>query len=713
MAIAFASASAGAFASARAGLEAVLAAERGRLALWLPVALGAGCLLYFSLHAEPDPAWRWCVVPLLILAWALSRHAPHAAWLAGLGAAAALGFAVASWHAGRQPPALVLPPRAVVLSGIVQSVDLLPAGRRVTLAAVRIDPAAPPLARTLRVRLRATDPARPAPGDTVSVRALIRPPSPPAYPGAWDFQRGAYLAGQGGAGFAIGVAEVTPGTGATPPLAAMRASIEARVTSVIPGGAGAVAAALLTSGQSAIPAADLTAMRDSGLAHLLSVSGLHIAIVMGLTFATLRLLIACVPWLALRVPGKTVAAAGGLVAGGFYLLLTGSQVPMLRSFAMAALVTLALVVGRRAISLRTLALAAAVVLLVQPAAVLGPSFQMSFAAVLALIAGWEAARGRLQALRGDGAVWRRALVWAIGMIGTSVLAGAATTPFGLHHFGRLQWYGVAANAVAVPITSVCVMPAGMLAALLMPFGLDGPALWVMGQGVEAILAIARIVAGWPGAASSARPIPAWGLGVLAFGMCWLGLWRTRWRLWGVVPIAIGMASPIWTVPPDLLVSSDARLIALRTDRGLFLQRVQGASNLTRDSFLRAHGGAAAAILPLDGAVGGGAITCTPGACAFRRGSDATLAVLLRGDPPRAYCGTVPVIVAAEPVRGFCRGSAVVDRFAVWRDGAHAVWFEASGPRVVSDRAFRGARPWVPPRPIPRGQISDEPAAAVE
>ncbi len=254
----------------------------------------------------------------------------------GLAAAAALGFAAALWHAGRQPALLDLPRGAAVVSGRVADVAILPEGRRVTLARPRLDNG-DPLPRPLRVRLRNEDPARPAPGDLLAVRALVRPPVPPAYPGAWDFQRAAFFSGLGGSGFAIGRASVEPGAEDVPPLAGLRAAIEARTTAALPGATGAIAAALLTGGQSAIPAAELVAMRDSGLAHLLSVSGLHIAIVMGVSFAVLRFALAAVPPLALRLPGKPVAAVGALLVGAGYMLLTGAGVPMQRSFAMAAL----------------------------------------------------------------------------------------------------------------------------------------------------------------------------------------------------------------------------------------------------------------------------------------------------------------------------------------------------------------------------------------
>lgn len=674
------------------------------------MALGTGVLVYFALPAEPPEAAIWLAPPLLALAaWTAARW-PLAGWALGLVAAAALGFAMASWQAGRQPPMPELPRGATILEARIAAVELLPEGRRLTLEAARLDGAAP-LARHIRIRLKQDDPAAPLPGDLIRVRALLRAPASPAYPGAWDFQRAAWFSGLAGSGFALGRAELVPGEAVAPMLAGLRAAIEARVTAAIPGAAGAVAAALLTGGQSAIPAADLGAMRDSGLAHLLSVSGLHIAIVMGLSFGLLRRLLALLPWLALRLPGKAIAALGALAVGGGYLLLTGAAVPMQRSFAMAALTTLALLTGRRALSLRAWALAAAAVLLLQPAAVLGASFQMSFAAVLALIAGWEALRPYIPRL-GRGAWRRRLALAAFGVVATSVLAGAATTPFGLHHFGRLQLYGVAANALAVPLTSALVMPAGMAAAALMPFGLEELALVAMGWGVRGILATAHWVAGWPGAALAVPPIPAWGLATCAFGMLWLCLWGARWRLLGLPLIAIGLASGGWQRPPDILVSADARWIGLRTGQGLVVQKLSGASGLVRESWLRLHGLPEAMQLPKTGAFRAEGITCSAGACTLRPVPEAPLAILLRGDASAEACAGAALVVSAEPVRGRC-ATQVVDRFAVWRNGAHAIWLEPSGVRVLSDRAARGVRPWVPPVPVPRGMPSQDPPASVE
>ncbi len=712
-----------------AAAGAVLAAQHGRFAPWLAVALGAGVLCYFALPEEPGWQPLWAVPPLAALAFALARRWLLPGWGMGLLAAFLLGWGAVAWHAARMPPPLALPFQAVMLSGVVEEVQPLPEGRRLTLAAPSLD-GGPALPRSIRLRMRADDPARPAPGDGITIRALIRPPSAPAVPGGWDFQRAAFFSGLGGSGFALGPASLRPGEGASPVLAGLRARLDREVAAAIPGAAGPVAAALLTGTQSAIPVAEMVAMRDSGLSHLLSVSGLHMAIVIGVIFTTLRALLALLPWVALRLPVKALAAVVGLAAGAWYMVLTGSQVPMQRCLGMAALMTLAMLTGRRAISLRVIAVAAGVVTLVAPAEVLGPSFQMSFAAVLALIAGHEALRGPIQAFRMGGSqggkAWRRAALVLFGLVATSVLAGVATAPIGLHHFGRLQIYGVIANAVAVPLTSFIVMPAGLLAMLALPFGLEAWPLAAMGWGVEGILAVARMVAAWPEAAPAMAPLPVWGLAVAGFGFCWLCLWRGRLRLFGLPGLALGLGAGLLSPPPDILVSADARIVAFRTEEGVFLHRIAGASNFTRDSMLRAMGATRGEALPERGAAAGGAITCTPAACRFSPGEGVAEAVLFRS-PPAARgrraappdevaradaCGRAALLLALEPIRPRCPSGVSIDRFAMWRDGAQAAWIGRDGVVVVSDRAVRGARPWVPPVPIP-GRIETLPLAPLD
>lgn len=672
-------------------LGTLLRNEQRQLPLWLPVALGGGVAAYFVPLAEP-PAWLGAILlGLAVAVLALCWRAPGLRLPAALLLAASLGFAAIQHRAGAAPPIPELSSRAVQLEARVIAVEPLPEGRRVVLAGAAWEGQAA-LARTIRLRLRGNDATPVAAGDRIEVRALLRPPAAPVEPGAFDFQRAAYFAGQAGSGFALAPVRVIEHQAASDTwIAALRGTVIARVRAAQPAAESAISVALLAGPQSAIGQADAQAMRDSGLAHLLSVSGLHIAIVMGVTYASLRLLLALLPALALRLPVKQMALVAGLAAGGFYMLLTGTEVPMQRSFAMAALVTLAVLAGRNPISLRTLALAAGGILLLLPHALVGASFQMSFAAVLALIAGFEALRPWMLRARRDDGVLRKLLVFTLALLLTSTLAGIATAPFALYHFQRASLYGVLANAVAVPLTSFFVMPLGMLALLLMPLGLDFLALVPMGWGVSGILFVAHAVAGMPSAALALPAMPAWGFGLCVIGLLWMGLWRTWLRWLGAPLFALGIVSPAWHVPPDVLVSADARVVAVRHEGAMHVLRGNGGNGFALDIWRRRAG--EPEIVPMQ---------CAPPFCVLDQ-----VVVVPTGPMPQAACGAAPLLVSPEPLRRFCRQSLTIDRFDVWRNGPHAVWFTADGPVALSDRAARGARPWVPPRPRARG--SDPPA----
>jgi competence protein ComEC len=681
----------------------VLAAERPRFVLWLPVLMGAGALSYFALRQEP-PAWLGLALLLAGgLGAGLARGLPAMRAALGALAAFALGLAAAQFATWRAEPLLVLPSHAVMLTGVVRGVDPLPEGRRLVLEAVRLNDAAPPLGRLVRVRLRAGDPIVVGTGDTVRLRALLRLPSSPAYPGGWDQQRDAFYAGLGGSGFALGPAErLVAGdpAGLARRMQLLREIVGRRFISGIPGPAGTIAATLFTGMAGAIPEPDHAAFRDSGLAHLLAVAGLHIGIVMGWTMFLTRALLALSEHAALRWPVKQLAALAALAAGGFYLVLTGMHVPIVRSFAMAVLYTLAVLLGRRAISLRGLALAATVLIVLAPQEVPGVSFQMSFAAVLTLIAGYEALRPGLAVLRGEdgwrGRVWLHLAMLAL----TSLLAGTASAPFAAYHFGRVQVYFVLANMLAVPLAAFWVMPLGLVALALMPFGVERVALLPMGWGLEAMLWVARTTSSWPEAVLAVPHAPAWGLVLVGLGIAWLGLWRSRMRLGGIVLLAAGLASPALVRPADLLISADARLIALRTGAGVFMEQAPGASRFVRDDWTDYWAAGPPQAMPKTGGAAGGAVACDESACLLRPNPGAAVALLARGEVSVEACRQAAVMVAAEAARGRCPQPwpALVDRFTVWRSGAVAIWLEPGGARIVSDRGFRGARPWVAPLP---------------
>ncbi len=686
--------------SAPAWLLALAAAERGRLMPWLAACMVAGTLAYFALHQEPAGSVGAVLVAGAAAASVLLRSsAPgRAAALAVLAAAA--GFASAQWAADRAPPLLVLPRTATVVTATVLGVEQRPDGRRLTLGSAVLD-GGPVLPRTLHVRLRDSDATPLAAGDPVRIRTVLRPPPAPAYPGAWDLQRDAFFSGLGGAGMALGPAErlSTPASGRW--LTHLREGIASRILAGLAGPEGAVAATLLTGLGSTIPAEDRAAFRDSGLAHLLAVAGLHIGIVMGLVMAGTRFALALSERAALRWPCKQIAACAAFAAGAGYVVLTGMHVPVLRSFAMAALVTLGVVVGRRAISLRGLALAAMALLLLWPEEVVGVSFQMSFAAVLVLIAGYEAVNPLLAPLR-----QHRAALHLAMLVMTSLLAGAAALPFGAYHFGRIQVYFVLSNLVAVPLTGLVVMPAGLLALMLMPFGWERVALAPMGWGLDGVLFVARTVAALPAATFDIPHLPAWGLALAALGMAWLGLWRSRLRLVGAPLVLAGLLSGLVSPPADLLVSSDARLIAWR--RPALVQTRPGYAHFVLESWSQYWAEPVSDAFPEGGAPG--PIRCDLDGCRIEQ---AGTAVLLARSLHPMDCANAALVVSAEPAQAVCPNLPRIDRFTVWRDGAHAVWLRNGVADIVSDRAYRGERPWVAASPAPAKPRTTLPLAAID
>ena len=672
-----------------------LEAEHGRFVLWLPVAMLAGILLYFSLGVEP-PLWLGfaataIAAALLVAGW---RFLP-ARFAAAMLFCAALGFARVELRTAGEPPLMPVPYGAVMVSGRVAAVESLANGVRLTLRPAALD--AQPVLRAVRVKLRADDPAAPVAGQHVLVRALLFKPDRPAYPGAWDSGRDAFFAGVGATGFAIGDLTVTapaqPG-GLMLRLTALREAIAGRILAVLPLSTGSIAVTLLTGFQQQIPTAERQAFIAAGLAHLLAVAGLHVGIVMGLFFAVTRVLLARFERTALFLPGKAVASVVAWLSGAVYAALTGAHLPILRSLAMASLVTLAIIVGRRAISLRALALAAVLLMLLTPEAVIGVSFQMSFSAVAALIAGYAAVEGRF--VGAENHAWLRLLRPVAMLFYTSLLAGAASMPFAAFQFQQVQPYWILANLVAVPLTALWILPLGLCAIALMPLKLAAFALVPMGWGIAAIVWLSRIIASWPDAMLVISPVPGTAILCFALGLAWLCLWRSRARLAGIFLMLAGFAVYAASRPPDALISPDGRLIAVASPPGVLLLRQPRAAGFVLSQWRPVWPGTAFTLIdPLQ---------CANGVCRVRTRHDAIVIALSQ---PTGGCPPAALILSPVPLHGRCRGSVVIDRFTVWREGAVAAWLANGHVRLLTDRQVQGVRPWVQPWPRPyRHPVND-------
>jgi competence protein ComEC len=467
----------------------------------------------------------------------------------------------------------------------------------------------------------------------------------------------------------------------------------------------------MTGERGNIPPPAMEYMRAAGLAHLLAISGLHIGLVTGILFFSLRALLVLIPGAALNHPIKKWAAGAALLGAGAYLLLTGATVPTQRAFLMTGLVLTAVMVDRAAISMRLVAWAAVVVLAVAPDSLMGPSFQMSFAAVVALIAVYESARHPLVILRGHGGISRRIMIYGAGVLLTTLVAGMATAPFALYHFNRFASFGLIANLGAVPVTAFWIMPWAVVAYILTPFGLEHLALVPMGWGVDGVLAIARFVSTRPGASIWVSAMPPWGIASVAIGGLWLCLWRGRWRLAGPVVILVGMVSLAVYQPPDVLVAGNGKSFAVYDGSGELLFGGEKGSKFQREIWLRRSGnGERLALAKTRPKNKRGknkrhnhqrtdtvrALKCDALGCVFQvRGREISLIY----SPAAASedCPRSDVVVSLQPLgRTKCRGPVrVIDRFDLWREGAHAIWIDEAGMvRVETVAAMRGARPWV-------------------
>lgn len=589
-------------------------------------------------------------------------------------------------------------PTVTTLIGRVLSVEPQPAQARSRIVLATRDPQT---SRAIRVRLNLpdarADARRISSGSLVQLRARLVPPAAPMLPGAYDFARAAWFAGLAATGTALErprlIRQAEPGFG----FRAWQRDISEHVRTRLDPGAAGIAAALATGDTGGIAKTDADAMRDSGLAHLLSVSGLHVSAVIGAIYlATLRLL-ALWPWLALRVRLPIVAAGTGALAGIAYTLLTGSQVPTVRSCIGALLVLAALALGREALSLRMLAIAAFLVMLLWPEAVVGPSFQMSFAAVLAIVAlsGAGPVR-RFLAPREHGLLGRTWRNLAL-MLLTGVVIELALMPIGLYHFHRAGFYGAVANMAAIPLTTLVIMPATLIALLLDVAGLGAPAWWIAGQAIDLLTALAQWVASRPGAVTVMPPIGGTAFALFAAGGLWIGLWSGRARWLGLAPTLLGALVVALVRPPDLLVSGDGRHVGLVSQDGGTLHVLRETkSDFAKENLLEIAGmnGAPVALADLPGA------QCNRDTCVvvLERGGRTWRILLTRSRgalPERALmaaCERVDLVLSDRWLPRSCRPAWLkADRSLLTRTGGLAI--DLHNARITSVADGQGQHGW--------------------
>lgn len=679
-------------------------AERERWILWLPVALAAGIGAYFALPDEPA---RW-VGPVGVLVAALvgivlRGHATGWAAAVAMGTAA-LGFTLAvERSASVAAPVLDSPTGIVEVEGRIVDIEPLEHGiHRFILDRLVLPPLDGPTPTRIRVRMTADELH---PGQRIALRAALLPPPSPAAPGAYDFSRQAWFLGIGGVGYAIGqprLVDAAEDDGSVERLrlrlANLRHALSLRITAAIESGGldagvGAVAAALITAERGPVSPDVLQAYRDAGLAHILVIAGMHMSMVAGLVFVALRGGLAAIPAIALRYPIKKWTAAGALLVTFGYLVISGGPIPTQRAFMMNAIMLLAVLIDREAISLRSITWAALVILALRPESLVGASFQMSFAAVYGLIAGYEVLGPRLARWRQTRhGRWAVPVFYVLGILLTTQIAGTATAFYTIFHFNRYAIYSLLGNFLAVPIVGFWVMPSALLAFCLMPFGLDGWGWQAMGWGIVGVSRIAGWVSTLPGATLDLPSIPVSALVLFTVGGLWLCLWKTRWRLWGLAGMAAALLIYGLHRPPDLLVDPTGQLVAGRAADGSLTVSQLRAAKAVREAWTKQAGQGAEALLWGDAA--DDRLRCDGLGCVYR--TDRHMVSIARH--PQALeddCRIADVVFVAVPVAHSPCPSArlFIDGRALAHQGTYALWLDGTQVRLQTVSAWQGRRPW--------------------
>lgn len=674
-------------------IEALLEAERDQLPLWIPVGLAGGIAAWFAM---PDARW-WLGFMVacagLAMVGVMIGGGTRLARIVTMGAVVlAIGCALI-WTRSLLVAAPVLDrPVVTRMAASVESVEPLPA-RAIVRIVVRPTerPDLPPRVRINIPETVISDGL--GTGARIELRARLMPPAQPALPGGYDFARRVWFERLGATGSVLGPVRVVA---AAPQGSNLRQRLSQHVQSQVDGPAGAIAATLATGDRGALPEEDAEAMRRSGLAHLLSISGLHVTAVVGAAFLLVLRLLALSPRLALNAPLMLITAAAGAGAGVAYTLLTGAEVPTVRSCVAAMLVLIALAIGREAITLRLIAAGAIFVMVFWPESIMGPSFQLSFAAVTAIVALHREPRVRSWFVRREEGAGRRCLRGLGSLFLTGIVVELALMPIALFHFHKAGLYGALANIVAIPLTTFVIMPIEALALLLDAIGIGAPIWWLAGHALNALLALAHFTASRPGAVTLLPAMAAWPFAAATLAGLWFAIFRTRVRYCALPVMAVALVAMANAQAPDLVVTGDGRHVAARDASGRVSLLRERAGDYVRDMIAESVA-ADLDLLPLRDREDA---RCSRDFCVWRIGEgDRRYSVMATTSDYYVdalelirACERVDIVIADRGLPKSCRPRWFkADRFALARSGGLAVYLDP--PRVRSTFDAGDRHPW--------------------
>ncbi|WP_025898992.1 ComEC/Rec2 family competence protein [Sneathiella glossodoripedis] len=681
-----------------------LSAEGPRLFLFVPVFLAMGIGLYFVLPYEPKTQIHF-IPPILIAVAYLMRRIP-ALW--GVNyflipfLLISVGFSAAmlrqQWVA-----APVLTQKS--FSSIEGKIVDLSFGRKETRMVLENVVLEGELYKTVRLNVR-TGSDHLTPGDFVKLDAVLLPPPLPTHPGAYDFQRDLYFKSIGAVGYAVNRPSIikTRGDSDPHPLFSwsstfLRHAIAQQITQYAPKESQGFLMAVMIGEKRVLDKETEENMRKSGLAHMLAISGLHMVMIGGLVFFFTRFLLSLSAYLTLRYPIKTWSAIAAMIAVSGYLLVSGMSVSAVRAYIMIMLVFGAICFNRQAISLRNVALAAIFILLLRPESLLSASFQMSFAAVFALVAFYEKFSDRFYMTGHKAHFLLRPVIYGWGVAMTSLVATFATALFAIYHFGQFSLAGIFVNSLAVPIMGFWVMPMVILSFALMPFDAAWIGFYLAAMGVDLIEKLAGFGASFDYSSIPVKSFSQISLVLLILSMICLVCFRSRLKLIGVLPLAAAIGAQSLHQLPDILVSDSGRLVLLASQESGPIVNDRRRERFIRSRWQEYYGVREVAIFKEIIADDKGELRCDPLGCVWKTNNTQTIAYSLNPYSHKADCERADVVIAQDPIRIDCSPATLsIDRFDLWRNGAHALYITNERPfRVTTVNGVRGNRPWVPNR----------------
>ena len=663
-------------------LKQILINEKDSWILWVPVLFGIGVAIYFS----ADDYWNLKIsggvftLSLLLIFLLYRINSSLKTLLITLAIVVSLisaGILSANLRTlNIDAPKITKDLGVKKIEGVVAEIHSRPHGNRFVLVNPHIEGLEKEKTPVkIRVNINTENGGARA-GDRVSMLAVISALPRAVIPGGYDFSRYAYYEQIGSVGYAVSDVKIIKsreGFSLFDYIENLRRTIEARLLGDIDGEAGGIASAMLVGEKGGISKDTLENIRVAGIAHLLAISGMHLSLVAAIFFFVSRAILALIPPIAINYNIKKWAAYIAIGGSGFYLLISGAPISAQRAFLMTSLILFGVIIDRSGTPMRSVGLAALIILIFTPESILTPSFQMSFAAVVALIAAYEALLPFFKKYFEFG-IMRKILLYILGMMVSSVVAGAATAPFALYHFSNFSTYGVVANLVAIPVTSFVIMPSGVMALLLMPFSAEWLPLYFMQWGINIITSMADYLAGLPQAVSDVPALPFLGLALVTMGGLWLMLWKTRWRLIGVVPIILAVATLFFIRVPDIIIDADGELFAVKDgDKMIFSSRSK--SRYARERWQEKYGIAEAYLL---GKTENDVIKCDSYGCIYKN----KVAIARHPKAVIEDCSNVQLLINLTYFKPRC-STTTISYWDLKKHGTHVVYLKEKPQIEVS------------------------------